>query len=55
MTDDADEARMSEIRNKLRRIDGHKDLSAKQFESLKSLTQELAALEGIDSVDDIFK
>jgi hypothetical protein len=54
---DADQQRLNEIRAKIRRIDGHKELSAKQFQTFCALFRELLALTGEDgsSIDEIFK
>jgi len=52
---DVDEQRLNQIRAKLRRIAGNKELSPKQWQSLKALTQELESLTGGSSLDDIFK
>jgi hypothetical protein len=51
---DADQ-RLDQIRAKIRRINGHKELSPKQWQSLKALVQESEALTGGSSVDEIFK
>lgn len=51
---DADEERLDQIRAKIRRINGHKELSEKQWQSMKALTQELCALEG-HNPEEIFK
>jgi hypothetical protein len=51
---DVDEQRLEQIRAKIRRIDGHKELSPKQFESLRALVQEAESLTGGSSLDEIF-
>jgi hypothetical protein len=53
MSDDALQQRPDQIRAKIRRITGNKELSPKALQSLKALTQELCALEG--DPEEIFK
>jgi hypothetical protein len=43
---DADQQHLEEIRTKIRRIAGHKELSGKQIESLRSLVQQAEKLTG---------
>jgi hypothetical protein len=51
----ADQQRLEQIRAKIRRINGHGELSPKQWQSLIALSREIALIEGCTSVDDIFK
>jgi hypothetical protein len=51
---DADQQRLSGFRAKLRRIEGHKELSPKQVETAKALVQEIVKLDGTD-LDELSK
>ena len=50
-----DQQRLEEIRAKLRRIAGHKQLSPRQIDSAKALVQESEQLTGGSDIDEIFK
>ena len=52
---DADQQHLNEIRTKIRRIAGHKELSGKQIETLKALIQQAETLTGGSPIDDIFQ
>jgi hypothetical protein len=43
-----DAQRLDELRTKLRRICGHKELSAKQEQAALDLVREIVAIEGVD-------
>jgi hypothetical protein len=49
-----DNLALSVLRAKLRRIEGHEELSPKQEETAKSLVQEIVKLDGTD-LDELFK
>jgi hypothetical protein len=49
-----DAERLDELRTKLRRIDGHKELSAKQNQAALGLIREIVAIEGTDGVAELF-
>jgi len=51
---DSDQQRLSALRAKLRRIDGHKELSAKQEQSATATIREIVKLDGTD-IDELFK
>ena len=51
---DIDQQRLSALRAKLRRIDGHKEWSAKQEHSAMAIVREIAQLEGTD-IDELSK
>jgi hypothetical protein len=51
---DADQQRLSALRAKLRRIDGHKELSPKQFDTALAITREIVKLDGTD-IDELSK
>jgi hypothetical protein len=44
----SDAERLDELRTKLRRIEGHKELSAKQEQAALGLIREIVAIEGFD-------
>lgn len=50
---DAHQQRLSALRAKLRRIDGHKELSPKQQESALAVMREIVQLDGTD-IDELF-
>lgn len=45
---DVNEQRLSALRAKLRRIEGHKELSPKQAESATAIMREIVKLDGTD-------
>jgi hypothetical protein len=51
---DAQQQRLSSLRAKLRRIEGHKELSPKQEESALALMREIVKLDGTD-IDELFQ
>ena len=51
---DAHQQRLSALRAKLRRIDGHKELSPKQSETAAAIVREIVQLDGTD-LDELFK
>lgn len=55
--DDSDQQHLDDIRTKIRRIAGHKQLSGKQFDALTALIREHETLlnGGIPTLEDIFK
>ena len=50
----SDAERLDELRTKLRRIEGHKELSPKQEQAALGLIREIAAIEGTDWVAEVF-
>jgi hypothetical protein len=50
-----DAERLDVLRTRLRRINGHKELSVKQKQAALVLIREIAAIEGTDGVDELFK
>jgi hypothetical protein len=50
-----DAERLDELRTKLRRIEGHKELSARQEQAALALVREIVAIEGTDGLAEIFK
>jgi hypothetical protein len=52
---DAEQQRLDQIRAKLRRIAGHKELSRKQLESVRALVQESESITGGSSIEELFK
>jgi hypothetical protein len=50
----ADQQRLSALRAKLRRINGHKELSPKQAESAAAIVREIVTLDGTD-LDELSK
>jgi hypothetical protein len=53
---DVEQQRLSALRAKLRRIDGHKEWSAKQEQSAKAIVREIVQLDGtaIDELSKLF-
>jgi hypothetical protein len=51
---DAQQERLSALRAKLRRIDGHKEWSPKQEQSAMAIVREIVKLDGTD-IDELFE
>jgi hypothetical protein len=49
-----DAERLDDLRNKLRRIDGHKNLSARQEHAAIGIIREIASIEGTDGLAELF-